>query len=49
MDKIESYILLFCLDHPGTKITEVSDFIEWSFVPGNYIFLKFFTDIHHTS
>ena len=38
MDNIESW--LFCLDHPDTNITEVSDFIEWIFVTGNYIFPK---------
>ena len=38
MDNIESYIWLFCLDHPDTNITQVSDFIEWIFVTGCYIF-----------
>ena len=42
MDNIESYIWLFCLDHPDANITEVSDFIEWIFVTGNYIFPKGF-------
>ena len=37
MDNIESYIWLFCLDHPDTNITQDSDFIEWIFVTGNYI------------
>ena len=49
MDNIESYIWLFFLDHPETNTTQDSDFIEWIFVTGNYIFLKvFFTDIQHT-
>ena len=42
MDNIESYIWLFCLDHPDTNITRVSYFIEWIFVSGNYIFPKSF-------
>ena len=45
MDNIESYIWLFCLEHPGTNITQVSDFLEWYFVAGNSIFQFFFTDI----
>ena len=40
MDNIESYIWLFSLDHPDTNITQDSDFIEWIFVTGNYIFPK---------
>ena len=47
MDNIESYIWLFCLDHPDTNITQDSDFIKWIFVTGNYIFPKVFTDTHH--
>ena len=42
MVNIESYLSLFCLDHPDTNIIQVSDFIEWIFVTGNYIFQKFF-------
>ena len=49
MDNIESYIWLFCLDHPDTNIMQVSNFIEWIFVTGNHIFPKVFTDKHHTS
>ena len=41
MDSIQSYIWLFCLDHPDTIITQVSDFIEWIFVTGDYILWKF--------
>ena len=47
MDNIESYIWLFCLDHPDTNITQVSDFIEWIFATGNYIFPKVFTGTPH--
>ena len=50
MDNIESYIWLFCLDHPDTNITQFSDFIKWIFVTGNYIlhFSNVFADIRHT-
>ena len=41
MGNIESYIWLFCLDHPDTNIIQDSDFIEWIFVTGNNIFQKF--------
>ena len=46
---IDDFIWFFCLDHPGTNITRVSNFIVWIFVTSNYIFTKVFIDIHHTS
>ena len=49
MDNSESYIWLFYLDHPDTKIIRVSNFIEGIFVTGNYIFPNVFPDIHHLS
>ena len=51
MDNIESYIWLFCLDHPDTNITRVYNFMEWIFATGKIAFFQgfFFSDIHHTS
>ena len=49
MDNIESCIWLFCLDHPDTNITRVSNFIEWIFATGNYIFPKVFSGIRRSS
>ena len=42
MDNIESCIWFFCLDHSDTNITRVTNFIEWIFVTGNYIFYQSF-------
>ena len=41
MDNIESYIWLYCLDHPDTNITQVLDFIEWIMLLVIIFFQKF--------
>ena len=42
MEKNESYIWLFCLDHPNTNITRVSFFIVCIFVTDSYMFYQKF-------
>ena len=41
MDNIESYIWLFCLDHPDTNITQVFDFSKWIMLLVITFFQKF--------
>ena len=48
MDNTESYIWWFCLDHPDTNITQVSDFISNEFLLLVITFLQKFLQVYTT-